>query len=130
MKNLLNYKVCKQYQGLKISHAKISNENFEKFKVIVELENKEKLKAHKFEEIETEKRNLEKVVIVLENRIQELEVSVVTSKTIYERQTKDLKKEFDKMVKFNETLKKDSSGIEEQLKVYISWSNNTRNTNK
>lgn len=69
------------------------------------------------EEFETEKKNLQKIISILENRIKELELNLVSSQSVFERQNKELKKEIDKVFKLNENLKKEVVDSEEKLKV-------------
>ena len=69
------------------------------------------------EEFETEKKNLQKIISILENRIKELELNLVSSQSAFKRQNKELKKEIDKVFKLNENLKKEVVDSEEKLKV-------------
>ena len=62
---------------------------------------------------------MQKINSILENRIKELELNLLSSQSIYEKQNKELKKEIDKVYKANETLKHDVTEAEEKLKVLL-----------
>ena len=105
----------------------MSNENFNKFDIINSLQNDLKLKNHKFEEVKKENEKYLKTINLLENQIMEGEYNIKSKKAFYENQTKELKKELDKLVKNHETLKKDYELCKDNLKVYIFIIRNIKN---
>jgi hypothetical protein len=87
------------------------------------LEKELKIRNHKIEEIEKENKISLKNLSELENKFKEADFSVRSKKSFYENQIRELKKEIDKLLKNNESLKKDQSDLSEQLKKYQQYTN-------
>lgn len=107
----------------KADNEKLSNENFEKFNIINNLEKELKIRNHKIEELDKELKKNSKNISEMESKLKEAEHIVKTKKSHYENQQKELKKEMDKLVKTNETYKKEIFDATEQLKKYQHYTN-------
>jgi hypothetical protein len=100
---------------MKTENEKLSNENFEKFESINILQGELKVKSHKIEELENENKIHKKQLDDLTHRLKEAEYNVKNGKVLYESQLKELKKDIDKLVKVNETVKTENVKLNEQL---------------
>ena len=107
----------KNIEDLNLEKNKLSNENFEKFQKINNLENEIKLKTHKIDEIEKEKSKYKKINEELDSKIKNFEYLIKTINANYENQIKELKKEIDKLVKVNDQQKKDILDYKNQIDV-------------
>jgi hypothetical protein len=107
------------YNEMKIENAKLSKDIFDKIDYINSITQENKIKTHKLEELERGANISNKLINELEHKLKESEGSVKTKKALYENQVKEMKKEFDKLVKTNETLKKDKDTFKKENEALL-----------
>ena len=102
---------------MKNENGKFSSENFQKFQKIVELENEVKIKSHKSEEkdVEIHKLKTQNSELAYKHILSQNEIKA--NKLSFDSQRIELQKEIEKLLKNNDTLKKDNLELNEQLKV-------------
>jgi len=96
---------------------KLSSENFEKFQKINSLEGEVKIKLHKIEEYEKDSIMNKRKIEELETKTKNFEYMIKTISVNNENQIKELKKEIDKLVKINDSNKKDIISYKSQIEV-------------
>ena len=105
-------------ENLVKENKKLSNENFEKFQKINSLEGEIKIKLHKIEEFEKDGIQYKRKIEELETKTKNFEYMIKTINLNNENQIKELKKEIDKLVKINESNKKDIVTYKTQIEVH------------
>ena len=108
-------------ENLQKENKKLSTENFEKFQKINSLEGEIKIKLHKIEEYEKDLSNYKRKIEEFETKTKNFEYMIKAINVNNENQIKELKKEIDKLVKVNETQKKDIVGYKSQIEVSFNF---------
>jgi chromosome segregation ATPase len=114
---------------LKMENAKLLKDNIEKSEKINTMSHENKIKQHKFEEIENEIKSLKQEINSLNLKLKDKENAIKVKDSFHATNTTTLKKEIDKLVKTNENLKKENLENTEKLKNYQHYTNFAK-TNK
>ena len=110
-----------QINQLKNSNSELNEQIETRNQQINNLENNIKLNKHLIEEKIKENEGLIKEKNVFGLKLKEIEFNAKNSKTLYENQNKEIKKELSKIYKEHEELKLENKKMSEQIKNYQNY---------